>query len=91
MLTAAAQEFYERVTWEGGVAIRWRPDARQESPVVIDPDVRFGAPSVGGISTEILREQDLAGEEESDLAATYGLSLAQVHWALSYEMAREAA
>jgi hypothetical protein len=27
-------------------------DASRESPVVIDPDLRFGAPSVGGISTE---------------------------------------
>lgn len=79
------------MTWDDGVAAKWRPDPNPSSPVLIDPDVRGGAPSVGGISTEILREQDLSGEDEADLAATFGLSLAQVRWALSYEMANEAA
>ncbi len=32
ILTAAAQEFYERVTWEGDLAARWRPDANPDSP-----------------------------------------------------------
>lgn len=91
ILTAAAQEFYERVTWEGDVAAQWRPDANPDSPVVVDPDVRFGAASVGGISTAILREQDLAGEDEADLADTFGLSIAQVQWALAYEMTNQAA
>ena len=91
ILTPAAQEFYERVTWEGDIATRWRPDANSDSPVVVDPDVRFGTPSVGGISTSILREQDLAGEDEGDLAATFGLTLTQVRWALAYEMANKAA
>jgi uncharacterized protein (DUF433 family) len=91
ILTAAAQEFFERVTWDDDLAVQWRPDAEDNSPVVIDPDIRFGAPSVGGISTSILREQDQAGEEESDIADTFGLTLEQVRWALSYEMANEAA
>jgi uncharacterized protein (DUF433 family) len=91
VLTAAAQEFYERVTWDADIATQWRPDERDGSPVVVDPEIRFGAPSVGGISTAILREQALAGEDEADLAETFGLTLRQVRWALSYEMANEAA
>jgi uncharacterized protein (DUF433 family) len=91
VLTLPAQEFFERVTWEGDLPARWRPDAYFDSPVVIDPDVRFGAPSVGGISTAILREQALGGEEEADLAETFGLSVQQVRRALAYEMATEAA
>lgn len=91
ILSPAAQEFYERVTWEGDVAARWRPDENMGSPVIVDPDVRFGAPSVGGISTEILREQARGGEDEADLAQTFGLTVAEVRWALSYEMAAEAA
>lgn len=91
ILTAPAQAFYERVTWDVDVAAQWRPDDNQDSPVIIDPDVRFGSPSVGGVSTEILREQDLAGEEETDLAETFDLSISQVRWALAYEMTREAA
>ncbi|MGI8678582.1 MAG: DUF433 domain-containing protein, partial [Jatrophihabitans sp.] len=67
----------------------WRPDADLDSPVIVDPDVRFGRPSVGGISTEILAEQEDAGVEE--LAETFGLTQKQVRWALSYEMAEQAA
>jgi len=91
ILTPAAQAFYDRVSWEGDVAARWRPDANEHSPVGLDPAVRFGAVSVGGISTSILREQDLAGEDEADLADTFGLTIAQVQWALAYEMANQAA
>ena len=90
ILSAAAQEFFERVTWEHGAAIRWRPDASSESPVVIDPDVRFGAPSVGGISTEVLSEQSEGGEDDQDLANIFGLSVAQVRWALAYEATQAA-
>lgn len=91
LLTPAAQQFYDRVTWEDDIAARWRPDANEDSPVVIDPDVRFGAPSVGGISTSILWEQSLDGEDEAALAETYGLSVAQVRSALAYEMVTQAA
>lgn len=91
VLTSAAQEFYDRVTWRDDIATRWRPAADDASLVTIDPDVRFGAPAVGGISTSILREQVVGGEDEADLAETYQLTVAQVRWALSYEMANEAA
>jgi len=91
VLTPAAQEFFERVTWDGDIAVRWRPDANTDSQVIIDPDIRSGRPSVGGISTEILWEQTDAGEDERDLADTYGLTLAQVRWALAYELPRQAA
>jgi uncharacterized protein (DUF433 family) len=90
ILSAAAQEFYERVTWDSDMAARWRPDADENSPVVIDPDVRFGAPSVGGISTEILWEQSEGGEADQDLAELFGLTRAQVRWALAYEATQAA-
>lgn len=79
------------MTWEGDLATRWRPDANPESPVIFDPDIRSGKPSVGGISTQILWEQSNAGEDEQDLADMYGLKLAQVRWALSYELPLKAA
>jgi uncharacterized protein (DUF433 family) len=91
LLLPAAQAFYERVTWEADIATKWRPDDHEHSPVVVDPDVRFGSPSVGGISTEILWEQAQGGEDETDLAVTYGLTLGEVRWALSYELANKAA
>lgn len=90
ILSPAAQEFFERVTWADDIAVAWRPDSHRESPVVIAPDVRSGRPSVGGISTEIIGEQADAGEDELDLAETYGLTLEQVRWALAYELADKA-
>jgi hypothetical protein len=53
LLTPPAQSFLERVEvdQEGtGVVVRLHP-AGKESPVVIDPEVRFGSPSVAGIPT----------------------------------------
>jgi uncharacterized protein (DUF433 family) len=52
---------------------------------VIDPDVRFGDPTVDGISTEILWELAEGGEAEEDLADLYGLTVQQVRFALAYE------
>ena len=90
ILTSPSQEFFERVTWDGDIAVRWRPDANTDSPVIIDPDIRSGRPSVGG-STEILWEQANAGEDARDLVDTYGLTLAQVRWALAYELTLQTA
>lgn len=92
ILSPAAQDFVERVRWDdGNIVTSWRPDDHKESPVIIDPDVRFGAPSVGGISTEILWEQAQGGEDENDLADIYELDLKQVRWALAYEATTQAA
>lgn len=90
ILSPAAQEFVERVTWDNNRPARWRPDDSRDSPVIIDPDVRFGTPSVGGIRTEILWEQAQGGEDEGDLADTFGLDLNQVRWALAYEATQAA-
>jgi len=59
--------------------------------VVIDPARRFGKPSVAGISTEVIWEHSSVGEDEDEIAASFGLSLTDVRWALSYETARRAA
>ncbi len=91
ILTAPSQEFFERVTWEGDLAARWRPDANSDSPVVIDPDIRSGRPAVNGISTEILFEQSEAGESDRDLAETFSLTISQVRSAVAYEMSNPAA
>ena len=91
VLMPAAQQFVDRVTWEDDIATRWRPDENKESEVVIDPDLRGGRPSVGGISTRALWEQSEGGETEDDLAETYQVTLAQVRWALAYEMVPRAA
>lgn len=91
LLLAPAEAFLARVTWsDGQTAAGWRPDDRSDSPVTINPDVRFGSPSVGGISTKILYEMSQT-EDEGDLADTYGLSISHLRWAVSFEMANAAA
>jgi hypothetical protein len=50
------------VTWADGIAVGWRPHADPSSPVSIDPDVRFGRPAVGRVSTEALWEQSESGD-----------------------------
>lgn len=90
LLTPPAESFYERVTWEGSRAAAWRPTDDKRSPVRIDPERRFGKPSVGGISTEAIWEHVDGGEDESEVADDFGLSLAEVRWALSYETGRRA-
>jgi uncharacterized protein (DUF433 family) len=85
ILTAPSVSFIERVQWENDIAVRWRPHDDPASPVVMAPDVRFGRPSVGGISTDVIWEHEASGEDVSEIAAAFGLDEHQVLWALSYE------
>jgi uncharacterized protein (DUF433 family) len=87
------------------VAVGYRPDSNPESPVRISPDVRFGRPAIKGISTEVLWEQAEvlweqaevlweqadSGEDVDEIADVYGLTVADVHWALAYENSLRAA
>jgi uncharacterized protein (DUF433 family) len=90
-LLAPSATFIERVTWDGDVATGWRPDPNPQSPVRVLPDVRFGRPSVKGISTEAIWEQDEAGVEVAEIADVYQLDVTDVRWALAYENSQRAA
>jgi uncharacterized protein (DUF433 family) len=90
MLTSSGETFVRRVEWDGDVAVAYKPDPNPQSPVRIDPDVRFGKPAVKGISTEVIWEQDDAGEDAEAIAETYQLEVADVRWALAYENAQRA-
>jgi uncharacterized protein (DUF433 family) len=90
MLTAPGEAFVQRVVWDGDVAVAYRPDPNLQSPVRINPDVRFGKPAVKGISTEAIWEQDDSGEDTESIAEVYQLEVADVRWALAYEYAQRA-
>lgn len=91
LLAPAAEAFFRRVTWSpDDLPATWLPAPDTAPLVVIDPDVRFGAPSVGGVSTAILFEQAEGGEDAGELAVTYGLTQAQVESALEYELIKAA-
>jgi uncharacterized protein (DUF433 family) len=91
MLTPPSEAFVARVTWDGDIATAWRPDPNPESPVRITPDVRFGRPSIKGISTETIWEQDEVGVDVDEIASIYQLDVGDVRWALAYENSQRAA
>lgn len=91
LLLPAGQAFLDRVEFDDDIAARWRPAIDPASTVVIDPDVRFGKPSVSGVSTEVLWEYSVDGYASEEIAAEFELARADVDWALSYELAQHAA
>jgi uncharacterized protein (DUF433 family)/DNA-binding transcriptional MerR regulator len=90
MLTYPGQAFVDQVTWEGDLAAGWRPVSDPKSTVVVRPDVRFGRPSVGGVSTLSIYEYAEEGASRDEIVADFGLTPADVRWALAYENARQA-
>jgi uncharacterized protein (DUF433 family) len=87
LLLPPAESFLERVEFDGdedGVVVRLRPSG-PSSQVMIDPDVRFGSPTVQGIPTETLAEQVAAGDSVESVARDFDLDLATVIDALRFE------
>lgn len=87
LLTHPAGLFLERVEFaddENGEATRLWPRGR-DSPVYVDPDVRFGSPAVRGIPTETIAEHVRGGDVIESVAEDFGLDLDTVIAALDYE------
>lgn len=92
VLTAPGDEFFKRVDWSRDEPARWRPPAADElSPVRVDPLKRFGRPAVSGVSTEAIAGELEAGASAEEVARDFGLDIAAVRWAQSYELAQLAA
>lgn len=81
VLTGPSETFFSRVRWTDGLATAWRPASDPDSPVRVDPELRFGRPAVHGISTETLWEHVDSGEDPVETAAEFSLQLADVQWA----------
>lgn len=66
-----------------------RPGEREDRPVVIDPAVSFGRPTItgSGVQTSVLVQRIDAGESVRELAADYRLTQAQVMAAVLFERA----
>jgi len=87
LLADEARRFFKKVEFdppEQGDVRRLRP-AGAVSPVVIDPLVRFGRPSVEGIATERLWELFDAGESIEEIAEGYEVPVPLVRAAVAYE------
>lgn len=67
-----------------GLAVRWHVAGRR-SPVIIDPRIRFGAPSVEGVPTRLLAARWEAGESPEEIADDFDLAEREVLAALKFE------
>jgi uncharacterized protein (DUF433 family) len=67
-----------------GVAIRWHV-AGPSSPIIIDPRLSFGTPTVKGVPTWIVKGRFDAGETDSMIAEDFGLDVPSVREALKFE------
>lgn len=79
-----------RVELDEGWPVRLFPFARDPAPdapraVVLDPEFRFGRPTVNGVPTDVLAERWRAGDRVADLAEDYDLATEAVEEALRYE------
>jgi uncharacterized protein (DUF433 family) len=93
ILLPGAEAFLAKVDFskdEAQWAERLHPNGKQ-SPVVFDPEYSFGEPTVRGVRTEVLAELIEAGEAMDEVAEEYGLKVAQLKAALSYEFSSVAA
>ncbi len=86
-LADEAMRFFKKVEFDPpdqGDVRRVHPAGRA-SPVVIDPLVRFGRPSVQGVATERLWELFDAGESVDEIADGYDMAAELVAAAVAYE------
>lgn len=71
--------------YEKELAIRWNIGKRTNSSVIIDPQVCYGAPSVSGTPTWVVKGRWEAGESMSDIACDFHLKEKLVKEALLFE------
>lgn len=82
--------FQSRVNRDNNRPVRFYPFSREPAPdvprlVVIDPEIRFGRPSIRGVPTDVIMERFTAGDSTSELADDYGLSTEEIDEATRYE------
>ncbi len=70
--------------YEDELAMRWHP-AGQQSLVLVDPRISFGAPMVSGIPTWVLRGRWKAGETFEEIREEFGLAPEAVRDGLYFE------
>ncbi|WP_163540896.1 DUF433 domain-containing protein [Occultella kanbiaonis] len=91
LLLPPGKGFLASAEFDADVAVRWRPGVDPESPVVVDPELRFGKPAVHGISTVVLWEQSEDGYTDAEIAEEFAISKSDVAWAVAYESSARAA
>lgn len=77
-------ERFAQFDYAHGLALVWHVAGRA-SPVVIDPRVAFGAPTVGGLPTWILKGRWNAGESLDDINEDFDIDKELIVHGLQFE------
>jgi len=87
-------EYLEKVEFDlsTSFAVRWWPLGK-DKPIVLDPDVVFGLPTIAGtrIPVQAVCDARRAGETKKDICFWYDLDLKQVKYAIAFGMKKGAA
>ena len=75
---------FEEFDYQKGLAVRWHIAGRG-SPILIDPQVAFGAPQIHGVPTWAIKGRQTAGESLLDIADDFSLKVPDVEKALQFE------
>lgn len=75
---------FEEFDYKRGLAVRWHIAGRG-SPILIDPQVAFGAPQIKGVPTWAIKGRQQAGESIADIADDFALKVPEVEKALRFE------
>lgn len=71
-------------TGDNGIVIRWHV-AGKKMPIIIDPQLSFGAPTLHGVPTWALKGRWTAGESIDDISKDFGLKKLEIRKALRFE------
>lgn len=75
---------FEEFDYQKGLAVRWHIAGRS-SPILIDPQIAFGAPQIKGVPTWAISGRKKAGESLEDIADDFSLKIPEVEKALQFE------
>lgn len=75
---------FEEFDYSKGLAVRWHIAGRG-SPILIDPQIAFGAPQIKGVPTWAIKGRQQAGESLADIADDFALKVPEVEKALQFE------
>jgi len=77
-------ERFHEFDYEQGIASRWHVGGK-DSPVVIDPRIRFGSPHILGIPTWLVYERAENGESIESIADDLNLGIEDANAAIEFE------
>ena len=75
---------FQEFDYAKGLAVRWHIAGRN-SPILIDPQIAFGAPQIKGVPTWAIKGRQKAGESIADIADDFSLKPREVEQALQFE------